>query len=344
MKLSFVTALFLVGSCTTLRYTERIDNIKNSIVFEQPDVVKSHLNTINVIDLKATVSELSSATYEGRRVGQKGHQMTCDYLKKYYKLQGIAPPENASDYAQIVPANYMPKEFGDSENVIAYIKGEAFPDEHIIIMAHSDHEGIVDGNIYFGADDNASGTAAVLEIAQAFQLAVKNGYKPKRSIVFLHVTAEEIGLYGSRYYTENPIFPLEKTMAVLNIDMIGRTDFKHEESDQYLYLIGVDRHSTELPFIAEKANKFTTKLDLDYRFNEVNESNRYYYRSDHYNFALKDIPVIFFFNGEHEDYHKPTDTEDKINYELLKKRTQYIFTTAWYLANMNHYLEADLIR
>lgn len=344
MKLSFITALFLVGSCTTLRYTERIENIKNNIVFEQPEIIKSHLNTIKVIDLKMIVSELASEKYEGRRAGQKGHQMTCDYLKNYYKEQGIAPPENAPDYAQIVPSTYLPSEYGDSENVIAYIKGKEFPDEHVIIMAHSDHEGIIDGKIYFGADDNASGTAAVLEIAQAFQIAALNGYKPKRSIVFLHVTAEEIGLQGSRYYTENPIFPLEKTMAVLNIDMIGRTDFKHEEDDQYLYLIGVNRHSTELPFIAEKANEFSTKLDLDYRYNDENESNRYYYRSDHYNFALKDIPVIFFFNGEHADYHKPTDTEDKINYQLLEKRTQYIFTTAWYLANMNHYLEADLIR
>lgn len=344
MKLSFVTALFLVGSCTTLRYAERIENIKNSIVFQQPEIVKSHLNTINVVDLKMIVSELASEKYEGRGVGQKGHQMTSDFLKNYYKVQGIAPPKNAPDYAQIVPSSYLKGDLSDSENVIAYIEGEEFPDEHIIIMAHSDHEGIIDGHIYFGADDNASGTAAVLEIAQAFQIAVKNGYRPKRSIVFLHVTAEEIGLYGSRYYVENPILPLEKTMAVLNIDMIGRTDFKHEENDAYLYLIGVNRHSTELPFIAEKANEFSTKLDLDYRFNEVNESNRYYYRSDHYNFALKNIPVIFFFNGEHEDYHKHTDTEDKINYQLLEKRTQYIFTTAWYLANMKHYLEADLIR
>lgn len=344
MKLSFVTALFLVGSCTTLRYIERIENIKNNIVFEQPEILKAHLNTINLVDLKLIVSELASEKYEGRLVGQKGHQMASDYLKNQYKLNGIAPPENAPDYAQVIPASYLPSEYGSSENVIAYIKGKQYPDEYIIIMAHSDHEGIIDGEIYFGADDNASGTAAVLEIAQAFQIAVNNGYKPKRSIVFLHVTAEEIGLQGSRYYTENPIFPLEKTMAVLNIDMIGRTDFKHKETDEYIYLIGANRHSTELPYIAEKANEFSSQLDLNYHYNEENESNRYYYRSDHYNFALKDIPVLFFFNGEHEDYHKPTDTEDKINYQLLAKRTQFIFTTAWYLANMNHYLEADLIR
>lgn len=344
MKTTFATALFLVGSCTTLRYAEKIENIKNNIIFEQPEVINTYRNTINATDLKVTVTALSSDKYEGRRTGSLGHQMTCDYLKNYYKVEGITPPENAQDYAQIVPADYLPKEFGASENVIAYIKGEQFPDEHIIISAHSDHEGIIDGEIYNGADDNASGTAAVLEIAQAFQTAVNNGYQPKRSIVFLHVTAEEIGLQGSRYYTENPIFPLKNTMAVLNIDMLGRTDFNHEETDNYIYLIGLDRHSTELPYIAEKANTFMPKLELNYRYNRENESNRYYYRSDHYNFAQKGIPVIFYFNGEHEDYHKPTDTEDKINYELLKKRTQYIFTTAWYLANMNHYLEADLIR
>lgn len=344
MKTAFITALLLVGSCTTLRYAEKIENIKNSIVFEQPEILKAHMNTINIMDLKVLVSELSSDKYQGRRVGTLGHQMTCDYLKNYYKNHGIAPPENAPDYAQTVPAAYLPKEYGASENVIAYIEGEQFPDEYIIISGHSDHEGTEDGEIYNGADDNASGTAAILEIAQAFQTAVKNGYKPKRSIVFLHVTAEEIGLQGSRYYTENPIFPLEKTMVVLNIDMIGRTDYSHNQTDNYIYLIGLDRHSTELPFIAEKVNTIAPQLELNYRYNQENESNRYYYRSDHYNFAQKNIPVIFYFNGEHEDYHKPTDTEEKINYQLLEKRAKHIFVTAWYLANMNHYLQADLIR
>lgn len=344
MKISFLTALFLVGSCTTIRYSEKIKNIENGVVYEQPEIIKAHANTISLIDLKLIISELASDKYEGRKVGQKGHDMAAAYVKNYYKNNGVKPLPEAPDYAQIVPKSYLGEKYGDSENVLAFIEGSDYTDEYIIIGAHLDHEGIVDGEIYYGADDNASGTAAVMEIAQAFKVAEKNGYKPKRNIIFLHVTAEEVGLQGSRYYTENPIVPLEQTTAMLNIDMIGRTDYKHEETDDYLYLIGVNRHSNELQFIAEKANGLATTLDLDYRYNEENESNRYYYRSDHYNFAQHDIPVIFFFNGEHLDYHRPTDTEDKINYQLLEKRSKYIFTIAWYLANMDHRMELDLVK
>ena len=211
------------------------------------------------------------------------------------------------------------------------------------ISAHSDHEGVIDGEIYNGADDNGSGTAAVLEIAEAFNEAVKDGYKPKRSIVFLHVTAEEKGLHGSRYYSNNPIFPIENTMATLNIDMIGRVDPSHKDNENYIYVIGSDRISTELHFIAQKANDKFTKLNLDYKYNADNDPNRYYYRSDHYNFALKGIPIIFFFNGEHEDYHKPTDTADKINYPLLSKRTKLIFATAWHIANSDERLNPEII-
>lgn len=344
MKISFLTALFLIGSCTTIRYSEKIKNIEIGVVYEQPEIIKLHANTITQVDLKLIIAELASDKYEGRRVGQKGHEMAAAFVMDHYKTNEIKPLESAPDYSQTVPESYLGEKYGTSENVIAFIEGNAYTDEYIIIGAHLDHEGIVDEQIYYGADDNASGTAAVMEIAQAFKLAAKSGYPPKRNIIFLHVTAEEVGLQGSRYYTENPIVPLEKTTAMLNIDMIGRTDYKHEATDDYLYLIGLNRHSNELKFIAEKANGLATTLDLDYRYNEENESNRYYYRSDHYNFAQHNIPVIFFFNGEHLDYHKPTDTEDKINYQLLEKRSKYIFTVAWYLANMDHKMELDLLK
>ena len=142
-------------------------------------------------------------------------------------------------------------------------------------------------------------------------------------------------LYGSRYYTENPIFPLENTVTNLNIDMIGRIDKAHEDKDKnnYIYLIGSDRLSTELHNISEAVNKKYTKLDLDYTYNRKNDPNRFYFRSDHYNFAKHNIPIIFYFNGVHEDYHKITDTADKIEYDLLAKRTQLVFYTAWEVAN-----------
>ncbi|APY09482.1 peptidase [Winogradskyella sp. J14-2] len=222
-----------------------------------------------------------------------------------------------------------------SENVVAYIKGSTKPDEILVISAHLDHEGIKNGKIYNGADDDGSGTVAILEIAEAFKNAEIAGHGPKRSILFLHVTGEEKGLLGSRHYTDNdPIFPLENTVANLNIDMIGRTDPNRKEGDRnYIYLIGSDKLSTDLHNISEAVNKKYCNIELDYTFNDDNDPNRFYYRSDHYNFAKNNIPVIFYFNGTHDDYHQPTDTPDKIEYDLLENRARLVFYTAWEIAN-----------
>lgn len=235
-----------------------------------------------------------------------------------------------------VTLNYKTnKEDFNSENVVAYIKGSEKPEEYIVISAHLDHVGVQDGKIYNGADDDGSGSVSLLEIAEAFKIAADKGQTPKRSVVFLHVTGEEKGLLGSRYYTDmDPIFPLENTVANLNIDMIGRTDPKRTEGDRnYIYLIGSDKLSTDLHNISEEVNKKYTNVELDYKFNDKDDPNRFYYRSDHYNFAKNNIPVIFYFNGTHDDYHQHTDTPDKIEYDLLENRTRLIFHTAWELAN-----------
>jgi hypothetical protein len=222
-----------------------------------------------------------------------------------------------------------------SENVLAFIEGSEKPEEIIVISAHLDHEGIKEGEVYNGADDDGSGTIAIIEIAEAFKMAKKEGHGPKRSILFLHVTGEEKGLLGSRHYTDNdPIFPLENTIANLNIDMIGRTDPKRKEGDRnYVYLIGSDKLSTELHEISETVNSKFTNVELDYTYNDENDPNRFYYRSDHYNFAKNNIPVIFYFNGTHDDYHRPSDTPDKIEYDLLENRARLVFHTAWEVAN-----------
>ncbi|MEO8772751.1 MAG: M28 family metallopeptidase [Gelidibacter sp.] len=230
----------------------------------------------------------------------------------------------------------------NSENVLAFIKGSEKPDEIVVISAHLDHEGIKDGEIYNGADDDGSGTVAMLEIAEAFKIAQKAGHGPKRSILFLHVTGEEKGLLGSSYYTDvAPIFPLENTVANLNIDMIGRIDPKRIGDRNYVYLIGADKLSTELHNISEEANKKYTNVVLDYTFNDENDPNRFYYRSDHYNFAKNNVPVIFYFNGTHDDYHRPSDTPDKIEYDLLENRTKLVFYTAWELANRENRIIVD---
>ena len=233
------------------------------------------------------------------------------------------------------------KEFS-SENVAAFLKGTEHPDEVIVVSAHLDHEGVKNGEVYNGADDDGSGTVAVLQIADAFKQAAKDGNGPKRSILFLHVTGEEKGLLGSQYYTDfDPIVPLANTVADLNIDMIGRIDPAHENSPNYLYLIGSDKLSTELHNLSEEVNKDCCNLVFDYTYNDENDPNRFYYRSDHYNFAKNNIPVIFYFNGTHADYHQPSDTPDKINYEFLQDRTRLIFQTAWKVANLEHRLIVD---
>ena len=242
-----------------------------------------------------------------------------------------------------------------SQNVAAIIKGSEFPEEYIIITAHLDHVGMSDGEVYNGADDDGSGTVAIMQISEAFQKAVKDGYGPRRSIIFLHMTAEEKGLLGSKYYTNyDPIVPLKNTVTNLNIDMIGRIDPNREEKNRnYIYLIGSDIISQDLHDVSEEIAKKYSNLVLDYRYNDptrkVFESgryieNRYYYRSDHYNFAEKNIPIIFYFSGTHEDYHKPTDTVDKIEFDLLQQRTKLIFHTAWELANRNERIQNKIIK
>lgn len=339
--LLIASAITLVGSCSNISYTERIENLKDSIVFDDAEQIENYANTITASHLSNDVYKLASDTFEGRKTGTIGYDKASKFLKDYYINYGIASPLGKGTYYQTIPESFTSNDMKSTQNVLAYIKGTEYPDEVVIISAHLDHLGVKDSLIYYGADDNASGTAAVMEMAKAFQLAKNEGHGPKRSILFLHLAAEEEGLYGSNYYIEHPIFALENTVADLNIDMIGRVDDYHKTNDNYVYIIGSDRLSTELHYISEAANDQFTQLTLDYKYNSDSDPNRYYYRSDHYNFALQNIPVIFYFNGEHADYHEPTDTPDKLNYPLLEKRTKLIFSTAWYLANCKNRIVAD---
>jgi hypothetical protein len=222
-----------------------------------------------------------------------------------------------------------------SENVLAYIEGTDLKKELIIITAHYDHIGVEDGKVFNGADDDGSGTVAIMEIAEAFQKAALNGHRPRRSVLIMPVSGEEKGLLGSYYYSQYPVFPLENTVANLNIDMIGRLDDRHKDDPNYVYVIGSDILSMDLHNISESANDRYSKLQLDYTYNNLKDPNRFYYRSDHYNFARKNVPVIFYFNGVHEDYHKHTDDVEKIDFVKMEKITRLVFFTAWDLANRN---------
>lgn len=231
-------------------------------------------------------------------------------------------------------------------NVLGVIEGSDKKDEYVVITSHYDHVGKrSDGTIYYGADDDGSGTTGILELAEAFTAAKAAGKGPRRSIVLMTVSGEEKGLWGSQYYSENPVFPLEKTTVDLNIDMIGRigTDYlKDKDSVNYVYTIGDDKLSSDLAPITDQVNTTYTKMKLDRRYNDPKDPNRFYYRSDHYNFAAKGVPIIFYFNGVHADYHKPTDTPDKINYPLMAKRAQLVFYTAWEIANREEMLKRDM--
>ncbi len=228
-----------------------------------------------------------------------------------------------------------------SENVLAYIEGTDLKDELIVVTAHYDHLGMEGKIVFNGADDDGSGTVAVIELAQAFAKAKKEGHGARRSMLFMTVAGEEKGLLGSSYYVEHPEFPLKNTVCDLNIDMIGRVDEKHADNPNYIYLIGSDKLSSQLHSISENANKIYSNLELDYTYNDEKDKNRFYYRSDHYNFAKKEIPVIFYFNGVHADYHKETDEVEKINFDKMEKIARLVFFTAWELANRNERIVVD---
>lgn len=234
----------------------------------------------------------------------------------------------------------------ETENVLGFLEGSDKKDEVIVITSHYDHIGIKpqgEGDlINNGADDDGSGTVTVMQLAKVFAQAKKDGKGPRRSILFLAVTGEEKGLLGSEYYTDHPVYPLDQTVVNLNIDMIGRRDEEHKDSAPYVYVIGADKLSTELHRLSESVNKKYTNLIFDYTYNDQEHPARLYYRSDHWNFARKNIPIIFYFDGIHEDYHLPSDEVDKIEFDLLTMRARCIFYTAWEIANRDERIVPDI--
>lgn len=247
--------------------------------------------------------------------------------------------------AKNVKISFLKKRFSVlASNVIGYVEGTDLRDQYVMITGHYDHLGMRNGEIYYGADDDGSGTTAVIEMARAFQKARNEGHGPRRTVVFMTVSGEEKGLWGSEYYAEHPVFPLDRTTVDLNTDMIGRIDpaRKYGDSTNYVYVIGNDKLSTDLDPIAKRVNDRYMKMELDFKFNDPLDPERIYYRSDHFNFAKKGVPVMFYFDGIHRDYHRPSDTVDKINFDLMLKRVRYTFLTAWEIANRDQMLKRDI--
>ena len=334
-KLLFLLAFSCFASCQGTK----------EVATKTPFKPTKYSNSITANELKTHLYIVASDSMEGRETGSIGQKRAGKYLINQYQKDKIPFPKGAQNYYQHIPAAFLNakknENLPDSENIWAYIEGSEKPDEVIVVSAHYDHVGTKNGAVFNGADDDGSGTVALLEIAQAFQLAKKDGHGPKRSILFLHVTGEEHGLHGSRYYSENPLFPIKNTVADINIDMTGRRDEAHANSSNYVYLIGSDRLSSELDQICKDVNEKYVHLDLDFKYNALNDPNNFYRRSDHYNFAALGIPSVFIFNGTHADYHRKTDTPDKIEYDALTKRAQLAFNIAWELANRENRIVVD---
>jgi hypothetical protein len=295
--------------------------------------------------------------------GDKGPMYLNGYRKtilpnSFYVSDKIAEAIMGTDYSSVKSGIVQPRRYSvdvllefskstgrlQSSDVLGFLEGTDLKGQLVVISAHYDHLGKKDTVIYYGADDDGSGTVSVLELAQAFTKAKAAGKGPRRSILFLANSGEEKGLWGSEYYSEHPTWPMDHIAVDLNIDMIGRIDPNRKKGDStnYVYVIGDDKLSSDLKPISEAQNKKYAKLELDYKFNDPKDPERIYYRSDHYNFARKGVPIIFYFDGIHKDYHRPTDTPDKINYDLMEKRARLVFYTAWEMANRDEMPKRDI--
>ena len=230
----------------------------------------------------------------------------------------------------------------ETENVLAFLEGAdpRLKDEIVVVTSHYDHVGIgrpdsTGDRIYNGADDDGSGTIGILNMARAFQLAAQDGVYPKRSILFLNVTAEEKGLLGSRYYSDHPVFPIEKTVANLNTDMIGRIDEEHKQKgmEDYTYIIGSELISSDLDSLITTANRRSGQVELNKKYNDLQDPNQFYRRSDHWNFGRLGVPFAFFFTGVHEDYHRPSDEVHKIRFEKMARIVRTMYASAVMIAN-----------
>lgn len=235
-----------------------------------------------------------------------------------------------------------------TQNVAGILEGSdpELKNEYVTFSAHYDHlKTGPNGEIYHGADDDGSGTSAVLAIAKAMSLD-----RPKRSVLVIFHAGEELGLLGSEYNADYaPVVPLDKMVVDLNIDMIGRSKAPgdtnpaddHLTDSNTVYVVGSNRISAELDKISSETDKQFQKLKLDYYYNDPSNPERIYYRSDHWNYAKHGIPIIFYFSGTHADYHRPTDTIDKIDFHKMTEITKLVFETGWRIANLDHRLAKD---
>ena len=253
--------------------------------------------------------------------GNSGAYQTLSTPYEQYDL--AAQPITAKDSSRV--------SFGD--NVAGILVGTDLKQTILVLSAHYDHLGKADGQIYHGADDNASGTATILSVASVFDSLARQGVRPRRSILFVLFSGEEGGLTGSKYFVQNCPIPISQLVCDLNVDMVGRVDDDHRKKPDYCYLIK-GRQGNELQKAAETANQQSVNLSLNQGgYDTETDPQQHFYRSDQVSFVNAGVPALFFTSGQHPDYHQPSDTADKIRYDVLQKRATLVFQTAWIIAN-----------
>jgi hypothetical protein len=326
------------GAVGIIVIQQTMKNINNSVVNNNAKTNLTFQRKDALVGLPSIVLSSESAT-------KLFTQWKMDSLVAQAKQTQRIYPETVANFKADYSFTYQKKQrVINASNVLGYVEGTDKKDEYVFVTGHYDHLGKRGDKIFHGADDDGSGTCGVIEMAEAFAKAKAAGHGPRRTVVFMTVSGEEKGLWGSEYYSDYPVFSLDKTSVDLNIDMVGRKDPGRKEGDNnnYVYVIGHDKLSSDLPVINEGVNARYTQLEFDYKYDDPNDKERIYYRSDHYNFAKKGVPILFFFDGIHEDYHKTTDTVDKINFDLYEKRIRMIFHTAWEIANRDQMLKRDI--
>ncbi|MCS7296874.1 MAG: M28 family peptidase [Bacteroidia bacterium] len=307
-------------------------------------IFKAIQSAVSVRELRAHVEFLASDALQGREAGTPYEKVAAAYLIAQHRRFG-SQPLLKEGYIHAFPLSSRkslpPKrsrkptsprsDTSFAWNVIGIQRGSVYPHQYIILCAHYDHIGTTpQGEVYNGADDNGSGTALLLEVARVLQSLPP----PKRTILFFHTAAEEKGLLGAFRFVRDSLIPLDSIVAVINADMLGRTDTLHAPEEFYLYAIGSDRTTPRLRHLHEKVNNLCCGWHFDYRYDTPKDPLRLFYRSDHYAFAQKGVPIVFYFGGFHSDYHKVEDDADKIDFERLKKATILIASLAWTLATL----------
>ncbi len=310
-------------------FSQEVVSSKNS------DSLRNEMaNAISKVRLERHVEVISADSMEGRATGSMGALKARKYITDFYKRIKYTDNENA--LLQMFKIDDYP-----AENIIVSFEGDSLPQEVIVVSAHYDHMGTANGRIFNGADDNASGTAALMEMIRVMTIAYRAGIKPKRTVLFIHFSAEELGLWGSKVFVNNTSIPKENFYANINLDMVGRVDFDHRKKPNYVYTIGMDYFGNDLANILLEVNKETVQLELNKRYNAQNHVEQLHRRTDSFPFAANGIPFVFFTSGSHKDYHQPTDTSKKIELDPLYKRTQLAMALTWELANQPEKLELD---